>query len=282
MKHFLPRLLNRLNLIDKVNLVSNISLNDTVIKIPVLKRIGYANLFISEPWMVQIIEKLSAKKKGTFVDVGVNIGQTLIKMKSANIGMDYIGFEPNPLCVSYTNELIKLNTFKNCNIIAAGIADKSGSLELHFFSDSPTDSCASIIEGFRENQDTFKSTLVDVVGGEDLENLLKNKEVSIIKIDVEGAELEVLQGLATIIRKSQAAILCEILPAYDATNTIRIDRQEKIMRLLDELNYSIYRIHKKQNDIDIELERINRFDIHGDLSLCDYIFAPISVNNPLS
>jgi len=283
MKHFIPRLLNRLKLIDHINLVSTISLNDTLIKIPVLKRTGYTNLFISEPWMVQLIEKLAAKKKGTFIDVGVNIGQTLIKMQSAiSGGMDYIGFEPNPSCVRYTNELIKINNFIDCKIIPAGIADKSRTLDLHFFSDDPSDSCASIIKDFRANQDTVKSTQVQVIGGEELQKLLLNKEVSIIKVDVEGAELEVLQGLKPTIQKSQPAILCEVLPAYDETNTVRITRQESIMALLSELNYSIHRIHKQENNRDVELERIDGFGIHGDLSWCDYVFAPNRVDDPLS
>lgn len=99
MKHFLPRLLNKINLLEKVNLNQTSTINGKKVNIPVINKIGFGNLFIDELWMIPLIEKLLSIKKGTFIDIGVNIGQTLIKLKSIDPEINYIGFEPNPMCV---------------------------------------------------------------------------------------------------------------------------------------------------------------------------------------
>ena len=41
-----------------------------------------------------------------FIDVGVNVGQTLLKLKSISSEINYLGFEPNPNCVNYLKNLI--------------------------------------------------------------------------------------------------------------------------------------------------------------------------------
>ncbi len=113
MKHFFPRLLNKFGLLKILNLSFKITVNNNSFKIPVIAGIGFNNLFMSEVWMVQVLEKITKLKHGTFIDVGVNIGQTLIKLRSVDKEREYLGFEPNPLCVFYTEELIKKIIFKN-------------------------------------------------------------------------------------------------------------------------------------------------------------------------
>ena len=55
-----------------------------------------------------MLENLLKKKNGAYLDIGVNIGQTLMKLKSVNPKIEYIGFEPNATCVHYVNKLIDM------------------------------------------------------------------------------------------------------------------------------------------------------------------------------
>src|SRR5882724_8814387 len=83
------------------------------ITIPVMGGLGYNNVFGTEKWMSSVLKKILNRSEGCFVDVGVNIGQTLIKVKSIDRNIDYLGFEPNPVCVFYAENLIGINKFPN-------------------------------------------------------------------------------------------------------------------------------------------------------------------------
>jgi len=266
------KIINKLKLLNHFNLLGKVSLNGVTFKIPVLKKIGIENVYMSEPWMISLLEKINLKD-GLFIDVGVNIGQTLLKLKSVNKEIQYIGFEPNPTCIFYSNELIKVNQFKNTVLIPTGVADTNGILELNFYSESVADSSASMISNFRPGEPIKFSQYIPV---NTIDNVSKNisiKNVEAIKIDVEGAELEVLQSLKKLISENQPVILIEILPVYNESNLPRLERQQKIEDLLNELNYSIYRVNKKANKFN-SLNQIQSIGIHKDLDACDYVFMP--------
>lgn len=59
--------------------------------------------------MLKILTSLFKLRSGTFLDIGVNLGLTLIKVKSVNADRNYIGFKPNPACVFYIEELKRIN-----------------------------------------------------------------------------------------------------------------------------------------------------------------------------
>ena len=58
--------------------------------------IGLNNFRPAEPWLDSLIAHLLRQRAGAFVDAGVKIVQTLIKVKSIDARQPYIGFEPNP------------------------------------------------------------------------------------------------------------------------------------------------------------------------------------------
>jgi hypothetical protein len=72
-------------------------------------------------------------------------------------------------------------------------------------------------------------------------------------------------------------ILLEILPAYNKENHERINRQNKIYKLLKTNGYLIYRILKNNGDFN-GLQKIDQFEIHSDLDLCDYLLIPDVLN----
>jgi hypothetical protein len=63
---------------------------------------------------------------GVFVDVGANLGQTLIEFWLIDSGNSYIGFEPNEACIEYLETLININSLDGCKIIPVGLFNKNG------------------------------------------------------------------------------------------------------------------------------------------------------------
>ncbi len=255
------------------NFLRQVSINGKDFKIPILGNVGLTNLFLSEPWMIDLLKALLSIENKLFVDVGVNIGQTLLKLRSVSNDINYIGFEPNPLCVNYTAHLIEANGFINTSILPVAISEHTALGELNFFSKSSTDSAASIIDNFRPGQKIIKKEYIPVFDIDSISKSIDMKDVSILKIDVEGAELEVIKSFRSLIHDKNPFILMEILPAYHEDNNERIDKQNEIQAILNSLQYSIFRI-KKQDEILEGVDEIEEIGVHSDLNACEYVMVP--------
>jgi len=265
---FLARVLSKLRLLPFFNGSVSISVNKKKMIIPLLGRQGYENLRLSEPWMTKTLLALRPLFKGHFVDVGVNTGQTLLKSQAVFDEVHYLGFEPNSSCVNYVQELVRLNEFEHITVLPIAVGEKTEMLRLNFFSPDKSDSSASIIENFRPNATTDHYVYVPVYDFQLLSGFLPEKHLSILKIDVEGAEMEVLYGLKEWINTYHPLILIEILPVYNAENTARLNRQHKIEELLRNVHYKIARLKKKD---EVHLEIITEFGIHSLIEDCDYL-----------
>jgi len=111
---------------------------------------------------------------------------------------------------------------------------------------------------------------------------LNLKSISIIKMDVEGSELEVFKGLKKVLSEERPFILCEILPVSSKNDTFRKPRQEEIEKIIKILNYKICRIEKEKNGKLKGLVNLNQFGIHSNLSLSDYLFVPYEIFEDVS
>jgi FkbM family methyltransferase len=272
--YFFARVLNKLKLLPALNVLFAARVNGKKVVIPVYRKMGFSNLRISERWMIRLLDKLlSSNKEGAFIDVGMNIGQTLIKLRTVNRDLKYAGFEPNPHCVSYCRHLVQANRYENVEIIPAGLAEKNGILTLHSFaSDSSAefDSAATLVEGFRPSQAVTFRQYVPVFPFHEMPGFLRDEKIVFLKIDVEGAELEVIRGMYAAIEKHRPPVLCEILPAHSDTNMFRIRRQEEIEAIFKKIDYVFCRFEKDHT----RLKKIDRIGIHSDVNLSDYLIIP--------
>lgn len=253
----------------KINYHRRISINGVQIKSLSIAGVGCK---VSETWLVDLLARILEEKKGAFLDVGVNVGQTLIKVKALDPERPYIGFEPNPVCVFYVNELIKHNRMRNCTICPVGLSAEDAILHLNFFTDNPTDGSASLVENFRPN--VYSRALVPVFRFESVEGLLDIGDVGVVKIDVEGAELDVIKSLLGVIRHDRPIIFLEVLPVYSDDNVSRKSKQEEMERIFFEASYRIYRVQKTAENGYGGLEQLETIGIHSNLNQCDYMIVP--------
>ena len=248
-------------------------INSTYFKIPILGSLGISNLSVSEKWMIDVLKIILQIDSVKFIDVGANIGQTLLKLKSIDKNIEYIGFEPNPNCIFYLRTLIKKNSIKNTVLLPIGISTKNELGELNFYVENPTDSSASILESLRENK-ALRKEYISLFDVKSIKAKIDLNEMSILKVDVEGAELEVIESFKDEIKNHNPFILLEILPVYNIDEyPDRYERQNKLLSLLKSLNYSTFRIIKTEVNL-LGLNEIDEIEVHSNLNNCDYLFVP--------
>lgn len=265
------RTLERRGQLWRANFTVSGRLGGRPLRVPLQFGAGWEHLRMREVWLYHAIEHLLKSRPGTFVDVGVNVGQTLIKVKAVEPDRDYVGFEPNPNCLQYVQHLITLNKFTHATVVPIAVSNRAGVLRL--FLNPDVDPSATIVDGFREPDRYARSIVVPVFVGDEVLESIGVREVSIVKIDVEGGELDVMQGLERTLRRAHPFVVCEVLPVFDAETELgrfRAPRQAALRDLLGDLGYAIFRIY-----VDGTVEALSDFGgVHSDMTLSNYIFVP--------
>ena len=228
-------------IISHLNFNFNLKLTNYTIKIPVIAGIGTIHRHYHKSWKTIIIEKLLNLKQGDFLDIGANVGQTLLDFIDSGINTNYLGFEPNLSCANYVKELIELNSISHCDIFPIGLSKKNSLVE--FYQRDKTNPNNTLIKNLIP-EINYQISKVFVTRLDDI----YQAKPSLIKIDVEGSELEVLLGSSKIIDEYHPIILCEIL-FRDTLSSAKLDKDRKnmLMNFLQEKNYLIYQIVKTED-----------------------------------
>ena len=256
-------------LLSKININICRKVNGVWVVVPIINgvKVGISG----EHWMSGVLKKLLPLAKGTFYDVGVNLGQTLVKVKTIDAKRRYIGFEPNPSCLFYLQKLLEKNKWEDSVLVPVCLSDFDGLAKLNVSSD--TDPEASIVAQSGEG-DALKTKMVSVCRYQSIQQYIDKDSIGIIKIDVEGAEPEVLATLSSVIMKDQPLILMEILPIQNETEAQKITRQKDLMSQIRALNYSLYRIVKSSEDHYCGIIRVNELGLVLDPVFKDYVIIP--------
>jgi FkbM family methyltransferase len=270
LKQMSGKLSRKMRLQKYVNSSKVIKVHDQIIEVPVILGLSCD---LTETWMIDLLRHLLKQKKGTFFDVGVNLGQTLIKLKGVDPTRKYLGFEPNPTCVFYVQQLIKKNKFEDCMIMPFGLFIEDKILFLECINDNEVDSAASLIKDFRPDHTVYHRIPVPVFRFQSMGNILGSDKVGVVKIDVEGAELEVVKSLREVFEAHRPITLLEVLPVYSSENLMRQERQEELEGIFNELNYSFFRVIKDDHKF-IGLKEIEKIGVHSDLNQCDFVVLP--------
>jgi FkbM family methyltransferase len=177
-----------------------------------------------------IIEQHFAPKEGdTVVDVGAHIGRyTIISSKRVGPTGKVLAIEANPTNFEILGRNIKLNQLNN--VIALNYAAYSRETKIKLY--LPGEEKGKRKQGHGTTTTVYNTIMLDranakedkylEVNADTLDNLLQQNgigQVNWIKIDVEGAELEVLKGAINILSKSKdIALLIEVHNLHGGTN----------------------------------------------------------------
>lgn len=188
---------------------AQVRFGDSAITIPIVRGMGLEHLCGSEDSVRQVICHVLRRRLGTFVDVGANIGQTLVKVAACDRDRRYVGFEPQPSCIGYLARLIEINRLGGFRVFPVGLFSSRGIAALSCGADA--DPGASLVPELRAKQYSVSVPVLLEVGDEIFRSL-GEEAISVVKVDVEGAESEVLAGLRETLEKYRPILLLEILP----------------------------------------------------------------------
>lgn len=243
------------------------------LKYPIVQGMGRGYVIPKEAWMGQCLRAFVETKKGCVIDIGVNVGVYLVKLKVISDDIEYFGFEPNAVCNYYTNELIRMNKFSKAKVLPLALSDSYDVKTL--YANKLGDKGASLVYEVKSADQLEYSSSIYTVPGDDFVKLLKIDNVAVIKIDVEGAELQVLKGLVSTMEKFRPYFYTEVWTRYIAGDGSDIEeRVSGIFDLLSSRNYKILGV-----TCDCELEIISSPTEFMDQFDANYIFVPEELLN---
>ena len=260
-----------------VTLRSNV--NGVQRKIPVRGQLATTYLLRRakrKTWKSTIFENIDFGDKQCFVDVGVNVGQTLLELKAVHPNSCYVGFEPNPYCVYYVEELIRANAFRHCQVNAYALSDAPGAHELHLNDGGPVGAGASL--DFSNFGSLARPFNVAALPFDAVRSHFPSPALA--KIDVEGHELAVFQGMRECLSRDRPLVLCEILgPGKEAADPPFVhERNDRTISLILSLGYAVFQIVKTgEFDLAPRLEQVTklaRVPYEQSKDLSDYLFVP--------
>ena len=168
----------------------------------------------------------------------------------------------------------------------AALADRDTLLKLHLLPGRDADSAATVIQSLRPHE-TFETQWVPCFRFDRLRESLAVDQIALVKIDVEGAELKVLNGMTQTIEAASPFILCEVLnaDAYVDENAYRA-RTVALRDLVHAMRYTIWHIYKASNGTVSRLAPIEMFPFKRwalkTSEECDYLFVLVNLGFSLA
>lgn len=166
---------------------------------------------------VRVLQSL-VRPGTTMFDVGANIGLMAVPVLRHCPDCRVISFEPSENVLPFLRRTIAGNPFgSRWQLIEKAIGDKEGTSEFIISSqaESPFDGFRNTHRASASSTITVRVTTLDTTW-----HALGRPAVSIIKCDVEGADLDVLEGARSCLTATGAAILTE----WNSTNLAAYER----------------------------------------------------------
>jgi FkbM family methyltransferase len=160
------------------------------------------------------------------VDVGANVGSVAATMVRVAPAIPHVLVEPLPDLAARLEE-----RFPSCEVHAVALADRAGRAPFVHVPDRPTRS------GLRPEQlPRGLDTAQIEVPVTTLDELLGERSPRVLKIDVEGTELDVLRGAESTLRRAKPLVLFEHLGLE------RVEETSGIFALFESLEYRVFDI----------------------------------------
>lgn len=193
--------------------------------------------FDNEKYELSIFKKM-IKKGDVVVDVGANMGlYTLISAKLVGDSGKVYSFEPDPVAFSILSKNVTENSYNNVVLINKAVTNKTG------FEKFSTDSDESLsVANYLLKEEPEKFVTVETIT---LDDFFKNmsSNMSIVKMDVEGAEFKALKRLENLIKQNKdLKLFLEFYPFTLNRSGVSIS---DFVDYINNLDFRIYNIDEK-------------------------------------
>ncbi|MBD2700691.1 FkbM family methyltransferase [Spirosoma sp. BT702] len=145
-------------------------------------------------------------KRVPWIDVGANLGMR--SLLSLSEGRPVFFIEPNKELNVLNRERCELNNFLNYTFFEVGASDREGYSSFYIDNSSYN---STLTTNLLQNEEILKEETIEIATIDSLFlNLLEHAETACIKVDVEGHELQVLEGAKLFIKSFSPTMIIEV------------------------------------------------------------------------
>lgn len=149
-----------------------------------------------EPFETQLIRKL-INSEDIVVDIGAHIGYyTLLTSKLVGKKGAIYSFEPDPDSFKLLKKNVEENNLTNVTLIKKAVSNKNSSTKLYISSDNKGDHRIFKPERYKRLIN-IESTTLDTFFKQ------LNRKINLIKMDIQGAEINAIKGMLHILSKNE-------------------------------------------------------------------------------
>lgn len=200
---------------------------------------------------LNFIKKISGNKSIYLVDCGSNFGFYSLFVASLSNKNKVTSIEASRSIFKDQNENLKLNNFKSIEMFNYAVSNNSDTFL--DFNESKNDWESSV------SHNKFNIICKTKVKTITIDKLMEKKELSnfhlIIKIDVEGHEMNVIKGAYNSIKIYSPLIIIEFSKFIEMNDEYNYNNLENF---LNEHDYQVYDAEYKKINLDIVKERLNK------------------------
>jgi FkbM family methyltransferase len=162
---------------------------------------------------VSVFLKAATKAEVVF-DIGANTGLFTVLGARLNSKASFYSFEPHPANYRRLLTNINLNNLTNVEAIDAALGDQVSSIDFFIPEAENITDTSSVLKNFSEStyagKVAWKPIRVKQMSVDFFAETKSLRRIDLMKIDVEGYEISVLEGCKNILEKFQPLIICEI------------------------------------------------------------------------
>ena len=197
---------------------------------------------------LKLIKEISTKKKILFFDCGANFGFYSLFVASLQKANEIYAIEASTNTFQDLKKNINLNNFQTIKPINLAISDRNNS-EINF-KESKNDWESSIVDN---NFEVLKTTRIKTIT---IDNLIESEEKIltqyniIIKLDIEGHEMNAIKGSINLLKKYSPLIIMEF------SKFISRENYGLLKSFMHENDYVVYDTSYKEISLEIVSKRL--------------------------
>jgi FkbM family methyltransferase len=167
-----------------------------------------------------------------FADIGANIGLHSLAVKEKFPETEIVAFDPSPFSWKYLKLTLEHNKIEGIKLMPIALGNSEGSAD--FYTWGQSSSGDSLRNTGRQPNTPFSIIKVPIKRFDDV---FESEGVTVIKMDCEGAEVSIMQGMSASIKRNRPLIVTEFYAenqrAFGITGA-------DVYKLVTDLSYSVY------------------------------------------
>lgn len=196
---------------------------------------------IWEPNVATVIKLFCLNNKTTFLDIGSNIGVHTCHAKLSNADQIF-SFECNPFTIEKLKNTVNINKWENVEIIGLGLSNEKNTFDFKHINNHISGSFIINTHDYTNSEiGTIIKVNVDKFNNVfDMSRIPAENKI-LIKMDIEGHELEALNGMSNVLSDFRLNnVIIEL-----NTGISSFDKLKGIIDLLKTYNFITYKIITK-------------------------------------